>query len=1209
MLFVFQAHAVVLWSNFDAIFVNTNGPGADLLGGAVKRDRGANDTLYFKFQVEPNSDETTEPYFAALELFEDDTERIGVGNALDAWAYSVFYPGAQSSGVPPAGYLDLRSARPDTNAIAHLANYQCPRRGEPVTIVFKVQYVPNGEDLVTVWLNPDLGPGANEMNQPETLTTRFNADASFDELRLRHGGEGGGWKFSDLAIATAFNDFVDSSSAQPGSGQENLAQSADSLQFHSWLKNQGLPRVPVNAIQQTRDGYLWIAGAGAIARFDGVRFVPLNEQTVETNYSERTVFGDGQGALWVAVPGGLQRWQNEHATMLTINDGLPNGHVTAVNEDAQGNVWIGTTAGLAIWNNGRLVPVVDVGKIRGRAVTTIFRDRQGSMWLVLEGKEVFQFNQDHFRPITSDSTKDWMTDVHGLLVDATGRVWLAAGEDAVLCRDADGWHHYRIPKRITGSRVKALAEEPDGTIWAGGDGGLFLFSNGKFVAVPASTRLAGSTVESLFVDHDGALWAGTDEGLNRLQHKCLFALGQGEGLGFGPVQGLAQVSPGVVWATRTGDGIYRWDGRSFSRLRAAGLSAHNSQANALLLAHDGSCWVASTGGLLRYKDPVAAADEVSWFELPGENIVSIAEDRDGSLWAGTHGGKLWQLREGKWIAQKSVSISNAITAILPAPNGVVWIGSEGSGLICLDHNVATTFSKNSGLPSEIIRALYLDAQGTLWIGTAAGLSCKRGDTISNFTAHYGPSENPVSQILEDANGRLWLGTGQGIVCVHKDQLADFAAGKLDALDPKIFNHADGMPSEECTGGFCPAALKIQSGLLWFPTTKGVAVIAPHSWPVAKPLPGTVIEEILLDGVPANANSAATNFTVPPGKHRLELVYTGLRFDAPETLRFRYKLEGWDPDWIDAGTSRSAVYNFVPPGQYGFRVIASNSDGNWATPGAEIRLIFARYFWQSWWFIGITGIALLSIVGGSVRLVERQKAKARLKRLEQERALERERTRIAQDLHDEMGAKLCRISFLSEHARRPSTNPAEMQEQIKSISDDSREVLHSLDEIVWAVNPQNDTLEHATSYLAQFAQEYFVMTGVECELVMPSQMPHHPVSSQVRHHLFLAVREALANILKHSGATHAKISMVCENDKLKISVEDNGKGFDATTHAASDAHSRDMRDGLRNMTKRFADVGGQCSIASTVGSGTSVKFILPLNSARKDEMIYDHGLHR
>lgn len=1193
----FQAQAVVLWSDFDPLIVNTNGPGADLLGGAVKRDDAANDTLYFKFHVEPVSDETTEPYFAALELFEDDAERLGVGNALDAWAYSVFFPGAQSRGVPPAGYLDLRSAHPDTNALAHLADYQCPRRGESVTIVFKVQYVPNGEDLVTVWLNPDLGPGANEMNQSEALTTRFNVNASFDELRLRHGGQGGGWIFSDLAIATAFNDFVDSSSARPGGGKANLAQSEASLQFQSWLKNQGLPRVPVDAIQQTRDGYLWIAAGGALARFDGLRFVPLNVPAGETNFSAPTIFGDRQGALWVAVPNGLQRWQNEHATTLTINDGLPNANVTAVNEDAQGNIWIGTAAGLAIWNHGRLGPLADAEKIRDRAITAIFKDRQGSMWLVVQGTEVFQFNHGRLLPVTDDSVKDWMTDIHALLVDGAGRVWLAAGEDTVLCRDQNGWHHYRIPKRITGSRVNALAEEPDGAIWAGGAGGLFLFANGKFSAVPAGSRLAGNTVESLFVDHDGALWAGTDEGLNRLQHKCLFALGQGEGLGFGPVQGLAQVSPGVVWAARTGDGIYRWDGRSFSRLRAAGLSAHNSQANALLLGSDGVCWVASTGGLLRYKDPVAAADEVRWFELPGEDIVSLAEDRDGSVWAGTRAGKLWQLRAGKWLAQNSISLSNAINAILPAPSGLIWLGTEGSGLIRLDHNGAKLFGKNAGLPSEIVRTLYLDAQGVLWVGTAAGLSCRRGDKFSNFSARDGLADNSVSQILEDATGRLWLGTSQGIACVHKDQLADFAAGNLEALHPKIFNHADGMPSEECTGGFCPAALKSRSGLLWFPLTKGVAVIAPQSWPVEKPLPGAVIEEISLDGVPASAGSEAAKFTIPPGRHRLELVYTGLRFDAPESIRFRYKLAGWDADWIDAGTSRRAVYNFVPPGQYRFQVIACNSDGNWAASGAEFQLIFARYFWQSWWFIGLASVTLLATVGSTVRVVERQKARSRLKRLEQERALERERTRIAQDLHDEMGAKLCRISFLSEHARRDGANPAEMQEQIKSISDDSREVLHSLDEIVWAVNPQNDTLEHAASYLAQFAQDYFSMTGVECELVVPAQMPPHPVSSQVRHHLFLAVREALANILKHSAATHAKISIACVNARLEICVADDGQGFDTKNQTVNGSCSRDTHDGLRNMARRFADAGGQCIIESTIGSGTTIKFILPLKTAK------------
>jgi signal transduction histidine kinase/ligand-binding sensor domain-containing protein len=1195
LLLALPSRAVVLWSNYDPITVNNNGVGADLLGGAVKRDETANDTLYFKFRVEPISDETTEPYFAALELFENDIERLGVGNALDAWAYSTFFPGAQSSGVPPAGYLDLHSAHPDPEARAHAAGYQCPHRGESATIVFKIQYVPQGEDLVTVWLNPDLGPGANEMNEPESLTTRFNAHAAFDELRLRHGGNGGGWIFSDLAIATDFRDFVDASGAQPGGSEATLAQSEDALVFQSWLKNQGLPRAPLNAIQQTRDGYLWIAADGVLARFDGLKFTPFAAPPASTK-SPPILFGDLEGALWVAESNVLECRHNDRTTRWTVAGLPPSARITALNQDSQGNIWVGSEAGLAVWNRGRWWPLPAAESIRGREVTAIYRDRSGTMWLILQGSQVLEYRHEHFVPALEDAAKDGMTDLHALLVDASGRIWLAAGEDAVLCHDQEGWRHFRFPRRTTGSRVNALAEEPDGTIWAGGASGLFRFANGKFFAVPAAGKLAGGAVASLFVDHDGTLWAGTDEGLNRLQHKCLFPLGQGEGLGFGPVQGLAQVSPGVVWAARTGDGIYRWNGRSFSRLRAAGLSAHNSQANALLLARDGACWVASTGGLLRYKDPIAAADEVRWFPLPGQDIISLAEDSAGSLWAGTRAGKLWELRDGNWLARLAITNSAAINSILAAPQGAVWLATEGRGLIGLLHGGATTFGRNAGLPSEIVRTLYLDAQGVLWLGTAAGLSCKRGDLFSNYTSRDGLPDNLVSQILEDDAGRLWLGTGQGVACLHKEQLAAFAAGKIDALHPKIFNQADGLPSEECTGGFGPAALKSHSGLLWFPTTKGVAVIAPQNWPVEKPLPGAAIEEILLDGVPQAVDSEAGQFRIPPGKHRLELRYTGLRFDAPESVRFRHQLKNWDAGWIEAGTARSAVYNFVPPGQYSFRVVACNSDGVWAGSGAQIQLQFAKYFWQSGWFVGLASLALLSLVGGTVRLRERQHARARLVRVEQERALERERTRIAQDLHDEMGAKLCRISFLSEHARRGDLPPAELREQIQSISDDSREVLHSLDEIVWAVNPQNDTLEQAASYLAQFAQDYFSMTGVECVLAVPAQMPPQPLSAQVRHHLFLAFREALANILKHADATRATISMTCQAGHLEIRVQDNGKGFELKSPGPNQAPAQDTRDGLRNLTKRFAAVGGHCTIDSASGAGTSVTFTLPLNGA-------------
>ena len=264
------------------------------------------------------------------------------------------------------------------------------------------------------------------------------------------------------------------------------------------------------------------------------------------------------------------------------------------------------------------------------------------------------------------------------------------------------------------------------------------------------------------------------------------------------------------------------------------------------------------------------------------------------------------------------------------------------------------------------------------------------------------------------------------------------------------------------------------------------------------------------------------------------------------------------------------------------------------------VISLRHFWQTWWFITWAGLSLMVSVVGTVRIVEKRKLHRRLKRLEQERVLERERTRIAQDLHDEMGAKLCRISFLSEHARRGELPPEELQDQITSISDASREVLHSLDEIVWAVNPQNDTLEHVASYIGQYAQEYFQMTGIQCELDITTQLPAYPLSSQLRHHLFLATHEALTNILKHSGATCAKISMVSGNAAFEISIADNGKGFNSSAiESKPESPATASGNGLNNMCQRLADIGGRCWIESALGQGTNIRFVIPLNFFAKD----------
>jgi ligand-binding sensor domain-containing protein/signal transduction histidine kinase len=1211
-------HAVVLWTDPDVTLVHDTKQGRDILSGAVKRDETANDTLYFKFHVDPLSDMDTEEYFAAFELFDGDTERLGIGNSLKAWAYSAFFHSAETGETNNLdGYIDLHSLKRERPNDGAAGSFQYPRHGVGVTIVFKVQYVPGEDDLVTVWLNPDLGPGANEAYQPDGLTTRFIANCKFDEIRLRHGGKGGGWSFSDLAIATSFSDFVDVSSSWPGLTAGGPG-GVRAFNFQSWQKEQGLPQAPVRALLQTRDGYLWMGGDDGLARFDGLRFVPFG-------LAEGIKFGvvtalleDFQGALWIgSAQDGLSCWQNNQIKTFKVADGLPADEVSALAQDRAGRLWIGTSGGLVCWPDGRPGATNARPFFSDHAITALREYQPGQIWIGVKGVGVFQFSDGQMTPVVAAGFEALLKQSHCFFRDSTGKMLVSAGDDSLLVWDAEQWHRYQVPRNLAKSYVNALTEELDGTLWAGcAQGGLLQFRDGKFSGSPTGVGLNGSIIESLLSDREGRLWVGTDTALNRIRHKSLFALSQGEGLGYGAAKSLAEVRPGVLWAAKPNDGLYRWDGKSFGRLPARGLSAHDSQITSLLLTHDGFCWVATDKNLFLYKDPIAAVDETRMIKNTKPGIIALAEGQNESLWLGTQGGKLWHLHAGQWSEETRLSQTNPVTAIITQANGDLWLGTAGGGLYRLPgESTNQSAVPISGLSSAVIETLYQDRQGTLWIGTANQGMCRwRNGRIDNFTPGQGLPTH-VSQILEDDAGRLWLGGKAGIACVNIQRLDDLAAGKITTIYPQMFGPAEGMLAEECTSGFFPAGLKTHSGLLWFSTTKGVVVIDPSVLPIANRSPNTVLEEVLVDGIPdptlhgstprpahpvglaTNALDQVETLRITPGHHRVEFRYTGLNFDAPGQIRFRYRLDGLDNDWSDAGTRRTAFYGYLPPGDYSFHVAACNSDGVWTLSTADLRVIVLRHFWQSWWFIAATGLSFLSLVIVAVRVVEKRRLNRRLKLLEQERALERERTRIAQDLHDEMGAKLCRISFLSEHTRRGPLLPGELKDQITSISDASRELLHSLDEIVWAVNPQNDTLEHVASYIGQYAQDYFQVTGLHCELDIPRQLPAHPISSQMRHHIFLATHEALTNILKHSGATQAKITMTYDGAALNLSITDNGRGFDPVTTGAG-LPPGVSGDGLSNMKKRLADMGGNCVIESAPGQGTVVHFVIPLNFSAK-----------
>ena len=724
-------------------------------------------------------------------------------------------------------------------------------------------------------------------------------------------------------------------------------------------------------------------------------------------------------------------------------------------------------------------------------------------------------------------------------------------------------------------------EDPDGTVWAGSvSEGLFQFKHGKLVAVNASSGLSDNLVEALLVDREGKLWVGTHGGLNRVRPKNLSVISYNEGLGNGAAQGLAEVAPGVIWAGKSSEGLYLWDGRYFRPLPAAGLSPGEGQAGALLMARDGSCWMGGARGLLQFKDTRHVESVPGLPALTNLDVSALGQDAQGRLWAGTRQGELWWQDNGQWLAQKNGPRVHAITAIVPQQDGSIYVGTAGDGFFSVEGRADGHWRKGNGLLSDWVRTLYLDAEGTLWIGTGGGgLSRLKKGRVATFTTREGLPDNTISQILEDDAGNLWLGGDRGIVCVSKHELEDLATQKIAAAYPQVYGRTEGMLSEECISGVFPIGLRTKSGLLWFPTQEGIVVADPHHQTMGIPAPAVVLEETLVDGVP----DAAESLHLAPGKHRLEFRYTGLNFDAPERVRFRYRLEGLDSDWVEAGSSRSASFPYVPHGKYQFEVIAGNGEGGWNKTGASVSVTVQPYLWQTWWFQAPASLGLLAIIAATARVMEKRKLHRRLEQLERERALANERERIARDLHDDLGSSLARISLLSGLLKTDRDNPSQVESHAVKISQSADQTVRALEEIVWAVRPGSDSLQSLVEYIAHFANELFDGGGIHCRLDLPHDLPALPLPPEVRHNIFLVVKEALANALKHAAAREVRIRAEVMGNALEIMVQDDGRGFDIKGQSRG--------NGLGNMRRRAQAVGETVTIESRPGQGTTVRLSL------------------
>jgi len=541
-------------------------------------------------------------------------------------------------------------------------------------------------------------------------------------------------------------------------------------------------------------------------------------------------------------------------------------------------------------------------------------------------------------------------------------------------------------------------------------------------------------------------------------------------------------------------------------------------------------------------------------------IGAIAEEADGAIWIGTGPGELWKFFGGKFFRFTPPANWPAVrfSAVLPDTNGAVWIGTLGGGLLRFSDGKFTRCLKTDGLP-----------------------------------------DNNVAQLLDSHDGFLWGGTYAGIFRASKKDLEEVVGGLKSGLPCRVYGEFDGLPALECSSGFQPSCWRSDDGRLWFSTANGVASVNP-SKTIPNPIPPTVIiEEMLVDGkqielqprigVPFEM-AKPPPVQIPPGRHYVQFRFTGLSFAAPDGVRFRVKLEGGDAAWQDVGARREFGYGPLLPGSYRFRAMACNSDGVWNENGDSLAFDVVPFFWETRWFRISLTVLSLAIFAVAAAMVQRQRYRRRLERVERQREMEQERARIARDLHDDLGTSLTQISMLSALANREQTSAGEAKELIQEVRGRAKEMVITLDEIVWAVNPKNDSLADLVSYLGHFAEEFFRASDLRFRLDIPPQLPAVPLSAELRHHLFLAFKEAVNNTARHSRATQISARVEILPTGLVIHVEDNGCGFDLQHQTDSQSGN-----GLGNMKRRMEQIGGRVEVQTTPGSGTNVAFHVPLKA--------------
>lgn len=731
------------------------------------------------------------------------------------------------------------------------------------------------------------------------------------------------------------------------------------MAFANWGTEQGLPSNIALDITQTPDGYLWLASYDGLVRFDGVAFRLFTEADVPG--LDRAAFWrvavDSAGALWAASErDGLLRYAGGRWTIFHARDGLGSDKVTTLLADTGNVLWVGTrNGGVSRVRDGRVEPLPPPPGVEDLTVTDLARDAAGNLWIGTGSDGVLRYRDGRYTRLAGVAG-DQVSSLHA---DPDGTLWVGTYEAGV--GRVRGGTVVRLAADGPGAprRVNAIGRDGEGTLWLAAENGLFRMEGTRAVHVPLPDGRPIAQASSLQADPEGNLWVGSRQGgLFRLRPTAVATLTRADGLPHDLVSAIQGDGAGGVWIATHGGVAHRTAGGVERFTQASGALADDI-ARDLVRSRNGDLWVATNGGLTRIRGGRATTFDAR-DGLPDDRVRVLMEARDGTLWAGTYDG-LAQLRpDGFRSYGRAQGLADPyILSVFEDRRGTVWVGTQGEGL----------FRMRDGRfvpgPPELARQpvfrMMEDADGTLWVGSARGLARIRGDSVFLFTTRHGLAGNAVYQALDDGRGRLWLTGSWGVGHVTRAELEAVASGRARTLTLKQFGSRDGMAREASS---ISRAWRGPDGRLWFGTPAGLAVIDPSRLRSNARAPLPLIERVVVD---AAVHAGDSVIVVPPGSRRLEFYFTAASFVAPEQLQFRYRLEGYDPDWVDGGTRRVAYYTNLPPGPYTFHVQARNEDGVADARTARVTLRLRPWFWQTRWFMALCAAALLAAALAAHRL--------------------------------------------------------------------------------------------------------------------------------------------------------------------------------------------------------------------------------------------------